>query len=196
MKLIIIRHGETEDNVKGLLQGHKHGKLTKTGIEQARKLAFRLKDEEIDAIYSSDLQRAKDTTEEIAKFHKVPIHYTSELREQHLGIFEGKPKDELRKTRGKRGLLVTEFKPKGGESLAELKERAQRFLNMLFKMHTKETILISSHAAFIMMLLGIILNKSIEEAFKLGQSNACVNIIEIKENSKHKVHAINCIKHL
>lgn len=196
MKLIIIRHGETEDNVKGLLQGHKHGKLTKTGIEQAKKLALRLKDEKIDAIYSSDLQRAKDTTEEIAKFHKVPIHYTSELREQHLGILQGKPKEEIHKRREESGLSVAEFKPKGGESSIELRERAQKFLDMLFKDHTKEAVLISSHAAFIMMLLGVILNKSIEEAFKLKQSNACVNIIEIDENSEHKVHAINCVKHL
>ncbi|MBI2129677.1 histidine phosphatase family protein [Candidatus Woesearchaeota archaeon] len=196
MKLIIVRHGETEENTKGITQGHKHGKLTKTGIEQARKLALRLKDEKIDCIYSSDLQRAKDTTEEIAKFHKAPIHYTSELREQHPGVFEGRPREELRKTKEESRLSLAEFKPEGGESFTESKERAQKFLNMLFKRHTKGTILISSHAAFITMLLGILLNKSIEEAFKLRQSNACVNIIEIKENSKHKVHAINCVKHL
>ena len=67
MKLIIARHGETEENKKGILQGHLPGKLTELGIEQSKKLALRLKNEKIDAIYSSDLARASNTAKEIIK---------------------------------------------------------------------------------------------------------------------------------
>ena len=68
MRLILTRHGQTEENVKRILQGHMPGKLTPLGIEQAKKLASRLKDENIDAIYSSDLARTTDTTKEMDLF--------------------------------------------------------------------------------------------------------------------------------
>lgn len=71
MKLIIVRHGETEENASEIIQGHSLGKLSKKGIEQSKKLALRLKGEKIDMIFSSDLERAKDTIKEVARFHKV-----------------------------------------------------------------------------------------------------------------------------
>lgn len=76
MKLIITRHGETEENKAGIIQGYLPGHLSKTGIEQAKKVVLRLKDEKIDFIYSSDLDRAANTAKEIAKFHPdVPIEF-------------------------------------------------------------------------------------------------------------------------
>jgi len=82
MKLILTRHGETIENQKGIMQGHLPGHLSKQGVEQAKKLALRLKHNEIDAIYSSDLKRAADTAKEIARYHKkIPINFVQELRE-------------------------------------------------------------------------------------------------------------------
>ncbi|MBT3406222.1 histidine phosphatase family protein [Candidatus Woesearchaeota archaeon] len=96
MRLILTRHGQTEENVKRILQGHMPGKLTPLGIEQAKKLASRLKDENIDAIYSSDLARTADTTKEIAKFHPdVPVFYVAELREGDLGEYAGMSVDKM-----------------------------------------------------------------------------------------------------
>ncbi len=51
MRLILVRHAQTEENVRGVYQGHTHGVLTKLGREQARKLGQRLKSEKIDTIY-------------------------------------------------------------------------------------------------------------------------------------------------
>ena len=91
MRLIITRHGETEENQAGILQGHLPGKLSVLGIEQARKVALRLKDEKIDLIFSSDLARASDTAKEIAKFHpNVPVKFVKDLRERNYGEFQGK----------------------------------------------------------------------------------------------------------
>ena len=90
MKLILVRHGETIENVKGIMQGHIHGKLSDLGKKQAKKLALRFKEEKINAIYSSDLARASDTTKEIAKFHKkAKIILVKELRERNLGDWAG-----------------------------------------------------------------------------------------------------------
>lgn len=83
MRLIITRHGETEENTAGIIQGHLPGKLSDRGIAQAKKVALRLKNEKIDAIYSSDLARTSDTAKEIAKFHPtIPIEFVKELREK------------------------------------------------------------------------------------------------------------------
>jgi len=70
MKLILVRHGETIDNKKRLVQGHRQGELSDVGKEQAKKVAERLKDEKIDYIFSSDLRRAADTAKVIAKYQK------------------------------------------------------------------------------------------------------------------------------
>ncbi|MHA1506642.1 MAG: histidine phosphatase family protein [Candidatus Asgardarchaeia archaeon] len=196
MRLIIIRHGETIDNVRDIIQGQRHGKLTERGKEQVRKLALRLKDEKIDVIFSSDLGRARETTEEVAKFHKVPIYYTPELRERSFGIFEGRPMEEARKAIRESGLSKIEFKPEGGESLIDLRKRAQRFLDKILKEYDDETILISSHSNFNKMLLGALLGISIEESLKIKQDNACLNIIEISNPLNCKVHVINSTEHL
>ena len=96
MKLIITRHGETEENKADIMQGHLPGRLSLVGRKQAKKVALRLKNEKIDFIFSSDLTRASDTAKEIAKFHpKTPITFVKELRERNLGEFQGKKKNEF-----------------------------------------------------------------------------------------------------
>ena len=88
MKLIITRHGETEENKAGIIMGHLHGTLSENGKEQAKKVALRLKEEKIDAIYSSDLARSSDTAKEIAKYHpKTPLIFAKDLREKYLGKY-------------------------------------------------------------------------------------------------------------
>jgi len=91
MKLILTRHGETIENQKKIMQGHLGGHLSENGKWQVRKLALRLKNEKIDAMYSSDLKRAADTAKEIAKYHKnIQINFVQELREVNLGSLTGK----------------------------------------------------------------------------------------------------------
>lgn len=91
MKLILTRHGETEENKAGIIQGQGIGRLSDEGKNQAKKIALRLKWEKIDYIYSSDLERAVDTTESIAMFHpQIPINFTKEMREIYLGSYQWK----------------------------------------------------------------------------------------------------------
>ncbi len=85
MRLILVRHWETEENKRREVQGHKHGKLSSLGIKQAKRVAQRLKKEKINFIFSSDLARASDTAKEIHKFHpKTPIKFVKELRKWNL----------------------------------------------------------------------------------------------------------------
>ncbi|MFH0832487.1 MAG: histidine phosphatase family protein [Candidatus Aenigmatarchaeota archaeon] len=194
MRLIIVRHGETEENVKEMIQGHIHGKLTKKGIAQAKRLALRLKKEKIDAIFSSDLARAMDTVKEIAKFHDVKVNFTRKLRERSHGIFEGVTRKEFQKIREKRGYIISEFKPELGESYIEVRKRAKKFLDSLYKKYRGKTVLLMSHGGFNKVLLSIVMKKPLEESMDMKQGNTCVNIVEVGE--KNRVHLINDTKHL
>jgi len=196
MKLIIVRHGETEANKKDIMQGQTSSSLTKKGKEQIKKLSARLKNEKIDVIFSSDLPRARLTTEEIAKYHKIPLHYLAELRERDVGVLEGVSKEEFFKARDDSGLSKLEFKPENGESFTEMIQRVQGFLEMLLRKYTNKTVLICSHGGFIKMTLGILLKKPPEEAIKMDQHNACINIIEVDGNRNAKTIVLNSTDHL
>jgi 2,3-bisphosphoglycerate-dependent phosphoglycerate mutase len=126
MRLIITRHGETEENKAGIMQGHLQGKLSEKGINQAKKVALRLKDEKIDFVFSSDLARASDTTKEIAKYHfHTPIEFVKDLRERNLGEFQGKKKSDF--GWDAKDYKATYIQPKEGENKEQLYNRAKKF---------------------------------------------------------------------
>ena len=95
-QLIIVRHGETEWNLKLIRQGHLDSPLTERGIAQAKALGQRLAQEKFVALYSSDLGRAVQTAEMIAAVTGHGIITDERLRERHLGIFQGLSGDEIR----------------------------------------------------------------------------------------------------
>jgi broad specificity phosphatase PhoE len=95
--LYIARHGETEFNVQGRWQGHIDSALTENGIEQAKNLAEELREIQFDAIFASDLLRAKRTAE-IAKLERdLEVKTTELLRERHMGNYEGRTTDEIKR---------------------------------------------------------------------------------------------------
>jgi len=94
MQLFLVRHGETIENKESIIQGHMPGKLSLKGIKQTEQIAERLKIENFDYIYSSDLARAADTAKTIAKFHpNSNMIFTKNLREQNLGELQGKQRN-------------------------------------------------------------------------------------------------------
>jgi len=196
MKLIIIRHGETEENKLGIIQGHIHGTLSGLGKEQARKLAERFKDEKIDIIFSSDLSRAKDTAEEIAKFHpKIPFELRKELRERNWGKFEGKRKDDIeywKEIESKETWSDDLIEKYGGETPQETKERIIKFKDELLKSFRGKIILIVTHGTIGGYLLNHLMRGNSKEKLK----NTSVTIFELDENGKYELKLFNCTKHL
>ena len=187
MRLIITRHGETEENKKGILQGHLPGKLTKLGLEQAKKLALRLKDEKIDAIYSSDLARASDTAKEIAEFHPdAKLFFVQELREKDQGSLSGK--------------LIKEIdwnKPRDTEKKESMLKRAKIILEKAYKQYKGKTVVFVSHGGLINVLTALLMNKPLEDIKKIGHPvNTSVSIFEIKDDNHHEAILVNCGKHL
>jgi probable phosphoglycerate mutase len=87
--LLLVRHGETDWNAEGRLQGHTDRPLSDYGRRQARRLAEELEGEGLEAIYSSDLARAHATAEIVAERLGLPISLEPDLREKDWGTWEG-----------------------------------------------------------------------------------------------------------
>ena len=102
MELYIIRHGQTFSNIKNIIQGQTEGELTELGKKQASLLGKKLSKIKFNEIYCSDLNRAKQTLEQILKesnFEKPNIIYTEKLREINVNALEGHPSEEEDKIR-------------------------------------------------------------------------------------------------
>lgn len=95
--IIFVRHGQTDCNINGIIQGHLDAPLNQTGIEQAEKTAEELKNTSIDIIYSSPLIRAKKTAEIINKYHSCPIICDDNLKEQNAGDATGMCEKDITK---------------------------------------------------------------------------------------------------
>lgn len=87
--LLLVRHGETDWNAEGRLQGHTDRPLSDYGRRQAQQLAGELEDEELEAIYSSDLARARETAEIVGERLGLPVVLDPDLREKDWGTWEG-----------------------------------------------------------------------------------------------------------
>jgi len=145
MKLTLVRHGQTEENAAGIIQGQLPGHLTEKGKEQARAVAEQLKDEDFDAIYCSDLQRCLDTAEPIRAFHPdVPFITETLLRERKGGDLEGHPAvgEYADYTRPD---WYTHRLPGGGESWEDVRTRQSSLLNNMFERYPEGSVLLITH---------------------------------------------------
>jgi broad specificity phosphatase PhoE len=93
--LFLSRHGETDWNAEGRFQGHADVPLNEHGRAQARGLAHRLERTRIDAIYSSDLARSRDTAAIVAAPHGLAVTALKELREVDVGEWSGLTREEI-----------------------------------------------------------------------------------------------------
>jgi broad specificity phosphatase PhoE len=93
--LFLSRHGETDWNAEGRFQGHADVPLNDRGRAQARGLAHRLEATRIDAIYSSDLARSRETAEIVADGRGLPVTALKELREVDVGEWSGLTREEI-----------------------------------------------------------------------------------------------------
>lgn len=130
MIIYFVRHGETIWNRKGITQGHKNSPLTLKGKNSAKKLGEKLRKENIEKIYSSDLGRCVQTAEIINRYLKVNLIITREMRERNFGDFNGYPAKNIR---AELDLSNVNEKAPNGESFNEMKERVIGFIRSLTK---------------------------------------------------------------
>ena len=147
--LILIRHGETDWNIEGRYTGQSDIPLNSRGLKQAKALASQLCETTIDAIYSSDLQRASQTTIHIQANGDVPLHLDARLREIHQGEWEGLHFDEIHaryhQAWEQRKNAPLDVAPPGGETVGEVRQRVLEVIREIINRHPGETIVIVSH---------------------------------------------------
>lgn len=161
-RIFLVRHGETELNHAGRLQGHTDADLSALGYRQAEMLGDYLAAESIDTIYSSDLRRAAKTAEIIARQQQKPVITCPELREINYGKLEGLTFGEVERLYPSVAKLFLDKTARlefpGGESADQFGQRVRRFLDRL-KPQPEQTILIVAHGGplrfLICSLLGI-----------------------------------------
>ncbi|GAA1293316.1 histidine phosphatase family protein [Pseudonocardia aurantiaca] len=125
--VVLLRHGQTDYNVAGRMQGHIDSVLTETGVAQAAHVAPEIARLAPDRLISSDLARAADTAEAVAAASGQPVKLDSRLRETHLGEWQGQTVAEIEEAYP--GAIATwrsdpAWAPPGGESRIEVVRRA------------------------------------------------------------------------
>lgn len=166
IRFIVVRHGETDWNVERRHQGHMDSPLTPLGLAQAQALGERLKDVPVDALISSDLLRAKVTTEQLlaARSTPVPVQWLPSLRERNLGIFGGLTSDEVAERYPQDYAAFRsgdpEYRIPQGESLHDLQDRVAGAMDSLAAQFVPgQTVVVVTHGGaleqFLRYVLGI-----------------------------------------
>jgi len=150
MRVFIIRHGETDWNLEHKVQGETDIPLNQNGLDQAQRIASRLKLEHFDAIFSSPLVRALQTGKAIAKYHPdTSFSIEPELREVSFGKWEGKTWQEvMEELGGLRQLSPHEEyidRTHGGSSLEQRVEKLLPVVKRWMRSYKNKTILLSTH---------------------------------------------------
>ena len=125
IKIYILRHGQSVMNEQKLIQGQKEfagNGLSKDGIKQIKDITKYIKKLDIDKVFSSDLQRCKESTEILNKIIKKNIEYVKNLREQNCGDWEGLKSSHIKKHPTK------EIIPPNGESMKDVEKRIVPFI--------------------------------------------------------------------
>ena len=162
--LLLVRHGETVDNVNKIMQGQTQGRLTQEGVRQAEALRERLRHEQVDAFVASDLRRAIDTCAIVAEPHGLPVVLTPLLRERDWGGFTGRYIPDLQ----------GEVWPADIESLEALQERAARFLEWVKSTWPNKQVVAVGHG---------IINKAIQSVYHQRPMNQVLRMenAEVRE---------------
>mgnify|MGYP000886440458 CR=1 FL=1 len=179
-RILAIRHGETEWNVGGRLQGHLDIPLNDTGRLQAERLARALAGREpIHAIYSSDLSRARGTALALADAVGVPVITRPGLRERSFGDFQGQTFEQVRQAwpdeaqRWRR--RDPEWAPPRGESLLIFQERVAQELQALAAENTGNLIVIVTHGGVLDVLYRAAARLGLQDARTWELANTAVN---------------------
>ncbi len=158
--LYIVRHGETEWNVKNIIQGQSNSDLTEKGIQQAKDAGDELKDIKFDAVFSSDSTRAHRTALIIKLDRELIVETSHLLRERSFGSFEGKPGNHFHETfkekLKEKELLEDKWDFRVADDVETDEELVSRFIIKLREIavaYPGKTVLVVSHGGPIRMFL-------------------------------------------
>ncbi|RDU23027.1 histidine phosphatase family protein [Anaerosacchariphilus polymeriproducens] len=191
MRLYLVRHGETDWNKKGLIQGSSDIPLNEYGRELARITAKALRDIKFDKVYASPYIRAYETAQILCEHHKIPIIKDSRIKEFNFGNYEGKSIEILRTDK-----RYTEFwkcfsNPEeyvakdGAETYDAFLIRIKSFIDEIIipNQNDSDNILVAAHGAVIRGFLYYIKKESLKNLWNTHQKNCSVNIIDVRNDT-------------
>jgi|SRR3989344_1244646 len=152
LKIYIARHGQNQDNLNGILNGHRDEPLTEKGVKQAHELADRIKEAGVifDVVYSSPLIRAFETAKIISETSGLPQpHKENLLIERNFGIMTGRKVSEIETVCApniiKTDTITYFLNPEGADTFPDLMDRAGVLLNKIKTAHKEGNILLVCH---------------------------------------------------
>lgn len=199
LRIVLVRHGETDWNKINKFQGQSDVGLNEKGIAQAEALASALKEELLKAIFSSPIARAIETAKIINCYHNLTIEQRDGLKEMNIGDFEGlQPRDLV----NDHPLFFRKWfedpasvRMPNGETLKEVQDRAWAVLEEIEETYTEGSVLLCSHNFVNLMLLCKILGLEINHFRRLRQSVGALSIIE-RIRGRYSLVCINDTCHL
>lgn len=180
-RITAIRHGETAWNAETRIQGQLDVGLNDTGRWQALQAGAALAGEQVDVVISSDLARAHETAQAIARHHGLDVRVEKQLRERGFGSFQGMTYAQIEAQMPQEALLWRkrdlQFAPGGGESLLVFRERVARCMRRLAIEHAGRHVVVVSHGGVMDILYreATALDLAAPRTWQLG--NASINRI-------------------
>lgn len=174
--LWLIRHGVTDWNREGRWQGQRDVPLNDEGRRQARQAAERLRDQPLEAIYTSDLSRARETAAVLSEATGAPLVEDPRLREIHLGAWEGLSFDDIRQSYGDR---LDRFRARphkerapGGESVPDVQHRVLGALEEVVDRHPHGEVALVSHGLALAVIKTRLLGLPLQKVWDVEPANA------------------------
>ena len=182
-RLCIVRHGETAWNAEHRVQGQLDVPLNAIGHAQALAVSKVLSQEKFDAIYSSDLSRARQTAQPVASFLSKEILLEKDLRERHYGIFERLTYAEVKARYPEDYARFESRDPdyafRTGESLRDFSARSIAVISKIVNQHEDQSILVFTHGGVLDKLYRFVTGLPISAERDFGIPNAGLNRIEL-----------------
>lgn len=201
MRWFLVRHGETEWNAVGRMQGQTDIPLSDVGRAQAARTGERLAEVGFAAAYASDLSRASETASIILSGRGMSLSHDADLREVAFGEAEGRTWAELQRVDDGLARYVggmtqdVDYAPAGGENVRQLFERQQRFIDRTAPRHPDSDVLVVAHGGSLRALAVALIGLEPEHYWHLrGLGSASVSIIS-DHRGRMAIHSWNDIGH-
>jgi probable phosphoglycerate mutase len=178
-RLIVLRHGETAWNVDTRIQGHLDIPLNERGRWQAARTAQALIDEPVRAVYASDLSRAHETAQAVARAFDLPVTTHLGLRERNFGTFQGRTFAEIEAELPEQAMRWRKrdplFAPEGGESLIEFRQRVTDAAHDIAARHPGELVVMVGHGGVLDVLYRAATRQELQAPRTWELGNAAIN---------------------
>ncbi|MDD3581395.1 MAG: histidine phosphatase family protein [Desulfobacca sp.] len=178
-QIILVRHGQTPWNKDKIFRGSKDIPLNDQGQEEARLAGEWLKDETINAAYTSPLSRSRETALAIAQHHNLEVQDLAGLSDLCYGDWEGLPLTEVKV---KYADLYRQWETAphtvrfpGGETLEELRSRALAAVQDVVQRHPDQVVLLSAHRAVNKVLIAALIGLDNSHFWRIGQDTTAIN---------------------